>query len=61
MEIDFGWNWREFRLDGTTYRHRMESGKYEIQKWKVAPSSSWFYSPTGYWVTCKRPKGAPEL
>ena len=68
MEIDFGLNWQRFVLDGTTYRHRIESDKYEVQKWEVTYGDNWYYSPTGRWaactgrwVACKRPKGAPEL
>ena len=54
---DFGLNWREFRLDGTTFRRRMEDGKYEVQRWEVDPNDH----VMGRWVPCKKPIGAPEL
>lgn len=52
---DFGLNWREFTMDGTLYRHRMEGGNYEVQRWVKRGNA------VGAWVPCRRPIQAPKL
>lgn len=39
------------------FRHRMQDGQYEVQKWMP---NDW-NGLLGNWTPCKRPKGTPEL
>lgn len=57
MEIDFGFDWQEFKLNFVWFRHRMQDGQYEVQKWMP---NDW-NGLLGNWTPCKRPKGTPEL